>query len=211
MTKCYFCETDATTSEHVPPRAFFASETFKEKHLIKVPSCKKHNNNKTNDDEFFRDIISMSIEGDQRIQYGLFIRSIRSIKDYPEKARRLLENAKTIQFRGFSTGMVEIEPEKIQNYFNMMAFGLYFYEKNEKPCDNFSIVPLSFIPYDSQHNLLRKWDYYLSRDCPKKGYYPKSFYYQIMNDEDRFVGIRMVFMQGIIILAFLKQLLGDGK
>lgn len=55
--KCYRCERDATSSEHVPPRCLFPEQKDSEgvnyrKNLITVPSCDEHNTGKSNDDQF---------------------------------------------------------------------------------------------------------------------------------------------------------------
>lgn len=55
--KCYFCGAPATSSEHVPPKCLFPeqkdlSQEEHRKNLITVPSCDKHNAQKSRDDEF---------------------------------------------------------------------------------------------------------------------------------------------------------------
>jgi phage FluMu protein Com len=52
---CYFCGEKATSDEHVPPKAMFPKEKSitSERFLIKVPSCKKHNEGYSIDDEYF--------------------------------------------------------------------------------------------------------------------------------------------------------------
>lgn len=54
MEYCYFCGVPFVSREHVPPRCFFP-EKGKEDYrvnLIKVPSCLKHNAEKSNDDQY---------------------------------------------------------------------------------------------------------------------------------------------------------------
>ena len=57
MSNCYFCGASATGIEHVPPKCLFpeAKDAFgvdHRKNLITVPSCDKHNLEKSRDDEF---------------------------------------------------------------------------------------------------------------------------------------------------------------
>lgn len=47
---CYFCGEQKETREHVPPKCFFSPGH----NLITVPSCKKHNNQKSDLDESMR-------------------------------------------------------------------------------------------------------------------------------------------------------------
>lgn len=49
ILKCYMCECEGTTKEHVPPRCFFPKQ--KRVNLFTVPSCKKHNCRKSNIDQ----------------------------------------------------------------------------------------------------------------------------------------------------------------
>jgi hypothetical protein len=49
---CYFCGDKATSKEHVPPKSFFPEESKCRLNLITVPSCDKHNNEKSETDEY---------------------------------------------------------------------------------------------------------------------------------------------------------------
>jgi hypothetical protein len=50
---CYMCDRDASSREHVPPAAFFPEQKESpdgkdyRRNLITVPSCSKHNYEKT--------------------------------------------------------------------------------------------------------------------------------------------------------------------
>lgn len=65
---CYMCDATATTKEHAPPKCIFPEKKdlvdqsidFR-KNLIKVPSCPAHNTDKSNDDEYLLNILSMNI------------------------------------------------------------------------------------------------------------------------------------------------------
>lgn len=55
--KCYFCGKPATSAEHVPPKCLFPEQKDMDgenyrKNLFTVPSCDKHNMQKSKDDEF---------------------------------------------------------------------------------------------------------------------------------------------------------------
>ena len=53
MTTCYYCDRPKCSEEHAIAKAFFSRNT---KNLIKVPSCKVHNNDKSSYDEFISTI-----------------------------------------------------------------------------------------------------------------------------------------------------------
>ena len=52
--KCYACGSPTTSREHVPPKCLFPTElgVNLRKNLLTVPSCDKHNIQKSDDDEF---------------------------------------------------------------------------------------------------------------------------------------------------------------
>lgn len=70
--KCYMCDDIATSIEHVPPKCLFPSskdsgENYRV-NLITVPSCDKHNGQKSHDDEFLMVSIA-GIIGNNSIGY----------------------------------------------------------------------------------------------------------------------------------------------
>ncbi len=58
MNNCYMCSNEANTKEHVPPKCLFPEAKDVEgnkdyrRNLITVPSCKEHNNKKSDDDQY---------------------------------------------------------------------------------------------------------------------------------------------------------------
>lgn len=77
IATCYMCAATATSREHAPPRCLFPE--FKEvavdlrKNLITVPSCDRHNSEKSKDDEFLRSVIVMMI-GNNAFAEHVFMR-----------------------------------------------------------------------------------------------------------------------------------------
>lgn len=73
MEKCYMCDAEATSKEHVPPKCLFpeGKDMGGENHrsnLITVPSCDLHNTAKSRDDEFL--MVSLAgIVGNNSIGY----------------------------------------------------------------------------------------------------------------------------------------------
>jgi hypothetical protein len=63
---CYYCGTTSTTTEHVPPRCLFperkdAFGTDHRKNLITVPSCDRHNLEKSKEDEFLMACVTPAV------------------------------------------------------------------------------------------------------------------------------------------------------
>lgn len=59
MSRCYYCGSPATTSEHVPPRQMFKGIPG---HRITVPSCPKHNGAKSDQDRIILRFMLMYVE-----------------------------------------------------------------------------------------------------------------------------------------------------
>ncbi|KZL39468.1 hypothetical protein VT47_09860 [Pseudomonas syringae pv. syringae] len=72
---CYCCEEPKVGEEHVPPQSFFAKGN--RAGLIRVPSCKVHNQDKSSDDEYIRSVLlsSIELEGNQAIASNLEVHS----------------------------------------------------------------------------------------------------------------------------------------
>jgi hypothetical protein len=60
ITTCYMCDQPATSKEHVPPRCLFPKG--QRDRLITVPSCDTHNREKSQDDEYLRDVLNMTLQ-----------------------------------------------------------------------------------------------------------------------------------------------------
>lgn len=56
---CYICGAPFYSVEHAPAKSFFPKD--KRESLITVPSCKKHNEDMSIDDDYVRLIIASSI------------------------------------------------------------------------------------------------------------------------------------------------------
>ncbi len=62
INTCYMCSSVAETKEHVPPKCFFPQDlnsTYR-KNLIKVPSCRVHNNDTSDTDEIVNTLIYLA-------------------------------------------------------------------------------------------------------------------------------------------------------
>ena len=59
---CYMCDAQSVGREHVPPKCLFPNDPQFRKSLVSVPSCAKHNSDKSTDDELLRWVL-VSING----------------------------------------------------------------------------------------------------------------------------------------------------
>ncbi|MBK3447558.1 MULTISPECIES: hypothetical protein [Pseudomonadaceae] len=93
---CYCCEEPKVGDEHVPPQSFFAKGN--RAGLIKVPSCKLHNQDKSADDEYIRSVLLSSIEldGNEAIASNFEVHS-RALKRSGERLKSKLLNDADIE------------------------------------------------------------------------------------------------------------------
>lgn len=134
---CYWCGNEATTREHVPPKCLFPENKDTEnyyktdfrKNLITVPSCLKHNTDKSGDDEYFFNNITPLI-GNNDIAY---------IHSHTKLSRSYIRNPNLIDVK--KEGYIFfLEPEKInlakinipriKNSLESISRALYFHENN---------------------------------------------------------------------------------
>lgn len=132
---CYCCgiELDKTTKtrEHIPPKCFFP-KGYKDE-LITVPSCKEHNNAKSEDDEYLWQMIAINILANKHGQNLATEKVVKSILRNRRLTKNLAKNSHLLYIEN-SNGSLEptfgFEPneEMIKRSISMLAKGVYFHE-----------------------------------------------------------------------------------
>ena len=74
--KCYICSRPATSKEHIPAQCFFPEDY--RCNLLTVPSCEKHNNEKSSLDEYVFGVIYFTSYNKQTEK--LFDKIVRAFK-----------------------------------------------------------------------------------------------------------------------------------
>ena len=137
--KCFLCGSDASSKEHVPPKCFFPDGGKYRTQLITVPSCTKHNLDTSQDDEYVRNVIAMSI-GNNAIGFKQFFEKV--VKSYiqsPRLMNRTLARSQRVITAQGSTTAFEIERDRFDSVIKKIAYGLY-YDKFRKPWNRKLIV-----------------------------------------------------------------------
>jgi len=209
--KCYRCEKEATSREHVPPLCLFpATKDTKginfRKELITVPSCDVHNSKKSDDDEFLMLSLSGLMKNNPVGTFHQLTKANRALKrknkDFLEK--QILRNHKIRKvkttdgkFRIVSYG--EPNVERLANCLEHIAYGLY-YAEFEKQFDGELKMVLEFIEYNDdnmqtmKHFLKKRFEVEKDLDKEIKGENPLVFCYQFHEpDNHGLIGMRMVF------------------
>lgn len=209
--KCYMCEKDATSTEHVPPKSLFpelkdTNGIDFRKELITVPSCEVHNTEKSDDDEFLMLSLSGLIKNNPVGNFHQLTKANRALKrknkDFIEK--QILRNHKLQKvkatdgkYRIISIGNPNVE--RLSNCLEHIAYGIYYEEFKERFDGELRMI-LEFIEYTDDNMqtlkkfLKKRFEVEKERNKEIKGKNPLVFYYQF-HEPDNFglIGMRMVF------------------
>ncbi|MCH1643260.1 hypothetical protein MJ257_24515, partial [Paenibacillus timonensis] len=136
---CYWCGTEATSMEHVPPKCLFPEEKDVKdvlnksyrNNLITVPSCNEHNMNKSNLDEYLMATLSGKV-GNNFVAY---------VHTATKVSRSRMRNPKIIKVdksailklknKEFPVLWITVDTIKLRHSFEAITRALYFYENNE--------------------------------------------------------------------------------
>ena len=209
--KCYMCDSDAVSVEHVPPRCLFPelkdSGSNYRVNLITVPSCELHNGKKSRDDEFLMVSIA-GILGNNSIGYEHYNGKIqRALRRTSYKLiKQVFLKGKIVRI-GDSNDFIDLlwgtpDYPRLLGCFLHIAHGIYryhfgknfdgeikpylgFIHSREKNPKNFK----AFIEHKTSIELEGK---------PKYGSNQGVFYYQVTNP-DRFgiFLIKLCFYQNV--------------
>jgi len=139
---CYYCNSEATTVEHIPPKNLFPAIhelgiDFR-KNLITVPSCEEHNNKKSNSDERLRQILVGSGLTNKIGQALLPSKWKRSFERSPKLLRDEIFQGKRVKYMSeedteYQVGILaKINFEEIDDLLIKICSGLYYNETGKK-------------------------------------------------------------------------------
>lgn len=208
MDKCFYkdCKNIANTTEHVPPRCFFTKGN--KKNLITVPSCNEHNNNKKLDDEYVRNIFSLSININK---YGIELandKTFRSLNQSPKLLYRTfkkvypLDNINTIAF--------EIDNKRIENWIKSIAYAIYRkdfnknYNANWDIIDGSSAIVINENKADLNNEVENRNFAKNFRFKEKKTSSPEIFKYFLCKENEKLT-YKFIFFQSINYYAYTKK------
>lgn len=153
--KCYFCSKPAVSREHIPPQGLFPKgSTFREE-LITVPSCKKHNEDKSDLDhrmltfllgtskivseEGFQDVIG-------RVSRGI-VRNIATLTNM-SKGVYFQKETKTLYIENMNNTEAVVNYDDHRFYQECILRGLYLHEFNEIWGKDLFIIPTSLFGFE---------------------------------------------------------------
>jgi hypothetical protein len=122
--KCYMCDAEGTTREHVPPYCFFP-EGYRE-NLMTVPSCPDHNTKNSKDVEYIRNIIVAHFATNNLARGHFQSKVLRSFKRSPKLFTQTFGDATPIILDGQETGVSFLEMQRFKTVMEAIAQAIYF-------------------------------------------------------------------------------------
>ena len=126
MAKCYFCDNESSSVEHTPPKGFFPKDM--RNNLITVPSCPQHNEDTSKDDEYVRNIITMSIENNQISIDHFFEKSFKSFKRSPALTSSILNSLTDVSFYKEGAQSIKFDRRRFDKVIRKISYALFYHE-----------------------------------------------------------------------------------
>lgn len=120
---CYICGAPKVSDEHFPPKAFFPSDRRVRRKLKTVPSCKTHNNDKSDDDVYLLTHISINAAAGDNLAKQVFLRSIEPNLTSPRFRAAITRGA---QARPDGAVAYPVDVARFDNFFTHLACAVYF-------------------------------------------------------------------------------------
>lgn len=200
---CFTCLRPAVGAEHAPPRGIFP------KHLrngiISVPACQKHNTEKTQEDEYFRNAVASTLEKNKE---GLPVvdSMVRSIEYNPHLVKTFLPGFRPVVAGGVQTAVFSVNIRRFNRSAQFVVRALWFHEFAERLHEEIDIHWRNFWNRDGSRNPLFDFLVRTEHRWPGdyKGAQPKIFQYDFHRAVHRrrwFWICRMKFFEGPPVCA----------
>lgn len=219
---CYMCEDLATSSEHVPQQCLFPKQknlpngTDLRKQLWTVPSCDKHNSNKSRDDEYFLYSIVMLINSNKVAQNQYFTKIKRAIKRKPSLFIKFANTMSPVNLHNSQTGTISktyafhLDEVRFNNIIDSLGRALYFKHFNTKWNNHIKYQAeylIATLDSNKSHELNKPIQEISEQangwfsNCNYYGENPQVFKYQVLEGKQSKI-MRLHFYEGCRLLLF---------
>lgn len=219
VRKCYMCDEDAISGDHVPPKCIFPEQKDADgvdfrRNLITVPACDLHNNALSGDDQAFLTLVSTHLQNNELVQ-GIQKKKLERTFRKDKKLWQQLFEHNPLSLQPTRWGMAvtfDLEAELQASFLrcsDKVARGLFYHRHKVQWKEEVFIYPFNLTSDTSDYKYLALRDLaiiarrnILLYDLTKHGENPSIFYYQELTG---FPGIksfmRLVFYEGAEIIA----------
>ena len=213
---CYFCESPATSREHVPPVCLFPDQKDLEdgvdyrRNLITVPSCDVHNSQKSKDDEYLQLILVHGYFNNKTCREHFRSKVVRALTRRPAMLAALYANRTHVTVDAEPTVAVDIDRVRLNTALERVCQGLCVHNTGSRWPKEIEIhTPVLLAMGDPESDKVNTRVTRLSKEVinylkgvAKCGDNPEIFWYQLSIEEpkDRLV-CRMTFYGGFDVFA----------
>lgn len=214
MSRCYRCDAEATSFDHVPPKCLFPEkkdlpEVDYRKNLITVPSCETHNTARSHDDEYLLCVLVASYENNPVARQHFETKIIRLLQRKPWFQETLLKFSTPVVLNGEETVAFKVDLTRVRRVLESIAYGLTFHMYKEQWHEKIKVIPLgmfkeegkTFIKHPLEEAMLERSKVFFA-EKEEYGENPDIFRYQVYKDmEKRLLVVRMIFYGGFEVIA----------
>lgn len=219
---CYFCDSLATSKEHIPPRCLFPEKKDLpdgidyRKDLITVPSCHAHNSEQSKEDEYLHFVLLHGYFNNRISQDHFNSKIVRAMTRRPALLFAFYETQMPVIVDGDPTLSVEIDRTRFENSLERIVQGLIvknyglrwskpikiytplLLENNQPEANKFNCLVTEL-----GHAVINRL-----RNIEKRGANPEIFWYQLFVEREKdYLICRMMFYGGFDIFAVSSLLL----
>lgn len=224
MEKCYMCDKEGTTREHVPPKCIFpeskdvSTEENLKKNLITVRSCKEHNTAKSKDDEYLLFFLAANILSNGVAQEQFATKVMRAVQrtphvfaDFAKKNSPVVltsTNAETI-----NTAAIEIDRPRFDSAIEHISHALHYHKYQQTFTGNIQVITDGLVDLSGQgsaqfnehvQNFGKLVDELMESVSPE-GDNPSVFSYKMLKTSDpNQVILQMTFYGGFKVVSVMK-------
>jgi len=152
---CYMCDSEATTTEHAPPRAFFP-KGYRE-NLLTVPSCLKHNHSQSLDIEYTRNVIASIYGGNNQAEQAFEVAE-RSFDRSLGLFYQTFGEFETIVVDGQETGVFPFDLQRLKSVMKAMANAIYFRDYGHRCTADWKIFATSLKSREDLDGQVSQWE-----------------------------------------------------
>jgi hypothetical protein len=157
MKKCYMCDADGVTKEHVPPYSFFP-KGYKD-NLWTVPSCDEHNSKNNLDVEYVRNVIATHLHTEGSAGTHLQDKVLGSFENSPKLFNRTFADANVVKINGEETASYTLDMRRFTKIMDAIAYAIYYKLNGKSYQDSWGIFSPSLISRKTfYHGLPDDWE-----------------------------------------------------
>jgi hypothetical protein len=224
VEKCYMCDAEGSTKEHVPPKCIFPEakdipngDDYK-KNLITVRSCEKHNTAKSKDDVYLLFFLAANVVSNDLAQTQFGSKVMRAVNRTPHVFSDFTKKNRPVTLKGengelIHTAAIEIDRARFDSAIEHISYALHYYKYGEKFSGSIQVITSGLMDLSGEHSVevnekIQKFgrmvDVLLANLEPE-GDNPEVFTYKLLKtDEPHQVIIQMNFYCGFKIFSIMK-------